>query len=104
MLDKIFKMFGGGKKSAGEAAMAMLVPMIVDYIKDRFGDELGNLIENFAEPVEKGDTGNLLELGNKIISMVTSGDDKPDWLDLLNNLGDDDKMKLAMEVFKRLKG
>ncbi len=99
MWDDIFKKVTGGK-DMGDIAVDMLLPKVVDYVKENFSDNLPDIVQQLENFLGEG-TG---DIGDKLISLFKSSSGAPDWLDLLNKLSGDDKMKLAMELLKRLKG
>ncbi len=84
----------------GDIAVDMLLPKVVDYVKENFSDNLPDIVQQLENFLGEG-TG---DIGDKLISLFKSSSGAPDWLDLLNKLSGDDKMKLAMELLKRLKG
>ncbi len=85
----------------GDMAVDMILPKVVDYVKENFSDNIPDIVSQLENLVGEGSG----DIGDKLISLFKSfsGSGSPDWLDMINKLPGDDKMKLAMELLKRLK-
>ncbi len=84
----------------GGMATDMIVNKVVDYIKSNLGDKVPGLVGELEEHIKGGNPG---EAVNKLTALLSSGG-KSDVLELVQKLGDDDKLKVVSEIVKKLKG